>query len=100
RPLLGHGPQATKPLISEGFEEVGLDVNYSHFHNGFLNAWIEAGAIGALSLLAIFVVALYLAARVLARTDAADARLGAIMLIVVSAIYVVSGMTGVLVGHD
>lgn len=100
KPILGHGPQATRPLINEGFKQVGLDVHYSHFHNGFLNAWVEAGAVGALSLTAMFVVALYLAARTLARTNVAEARLGAIMLIVVSATYVVSGMTGVLVGHD
>ena len=33
--------------IREGFREIGLDVNYSHFHNGYLNAWVEAGIVGA-----------------------------------------------------
>jgi O-antigen ligase len=99
-PIVGHGPQSTKPLISEGFKETGLDVFYSHFHNGFLNAWVEAGVFGALSLAAIFAVAAGAAIRTLARTGAADARLGAVMLIVVVVTYVVSGLTGILVGHD
>jgi O-antigen ligase len=100
KPILGHGPQATKPLIHEGFKKVGLDAEFSHFHNGFLNAWVEAGAVGALSLAVLFVTALYLGVGTLARTEDPYARLGAIMLIVVSATYAVSGMTGILVGHD
>ena len=99
-PIVGHGPQSTKPLINKGFEEVGLDVHYSHFHNGFLNAWVETGMIGCLSLAAIFVVAACLAVRTLSRAADADARLGAAMLLVVVTTYPVSGLTGILVGHD
>ncbi|MEP9385683.1 O-antigen ligase [Mesorhizobium sp. KR9-304] len=100
RPIVGHGPQSTRTLINRGFEEVGLDVHFSHFHNGLLNAWVEAGIVGALSLAAIFVVAAWLGVGTLARTTAAEARLGAVMLIVVATTYFVSGLTGILVGHD
>ena len=77
-----------------------LDVRFSHFHNGFLNAWVETGIFGALALAAIFVVAAWLAVRTLARATSADAKLGGVMLLVVVTTYPVSGMTGILVGHD
>jgi O-antigen ligase len=99
-PILGHGAQSTRSLIGRGFEEVGLDVHYSHFHNGLLNAWVEAGIVGAVSLAAIFVVAVWLGAATLARAKAVEARLGGVMLIVVATTYLVSGMTGIMVGHD
>lgn len=99
-PIIGHGPQSTKPFITEGFKKVGLKVFYSHFHNGFLNAWVEAGVVGAFSIGAIFLVAAYLGVRSLARATTADAKLGGIMLVVVSVTYVVSSLTGILVGHD
>lgn len=99
-PIVGHGPQSTRPLIHEGFKKIGIEVHYSHLHNGFLNAWVEAGLVGMLSLAAIFIVAAYLAARTLATAADADVRLGAIMLIILVATYVVNGMAGILVGHD
>jgi O-antigen ligase len=100
-PIIGHGPQSTRGLIHEGFKKIGLDdVYYSHFHNGFLNAWVEAGILGALSLAAIFVVAAFLAMGTLAATTDANARLGAIILIALVANYVVNGLAGILVGHD
>lgn len=99
-PIIGHGPQSTKPLIHNGFEKLGMDINYSHLHNGFLNAWVEAGIVGVLSLTAIFVVAAWLAIRTLAMTTDADARFGAVMLIVLVTTYVLNGLVGILIGHD
>ena len=40
RPLFGHGLQNRRALISE------LDLSYSHFHNGFLTAFVDSGLIG------------------------------------------------------
>lgn len=99
-PLLGHGPQATRPLIRDGLRQIGLDAGYSHLHNGFLTAWVEAGIIGMLSLMAVFGVAAYLAVRTLATTSAADARLGAILLVALVTTYVVNGLVGIILGHD
>lgn len=99
-PLLGHGPQAVKPLIIEGFKRSGLEGGYTHFHNGFLTAWIEAGLLGVLALAAIFVAAPVLAVRTLMRTATAEVVLGAVMLIAVTITYVVCGLTGIIVGHD
>ena len=80
-PIVGHGPQATRALINDGFEKIGLDVYYTHFHNGFLNAWVETGILGVLSLAAIFVVALYLGCGTLAASASPEERLGAAILI-------------------
>ena len=100
-PIVGHGPQATKALIKDGFEKVGVEATYTHFHNGFLTAWVETGILGVLSLAAVFVVAACLGVRTLATTaTSAEARLGAVILIAVATTYVVSGLTGILVGHD
>lgn len=99
-PLLGHGPQASKAIIHKGFETAGLDVNYTHFHNGFLNAWVETGILGLLSLAAMFIVAAWLGIRTLATAKSAERRLGAVMLIALSITYTIGGLTGILVGHD
>jgi O-antigen ligase len=87
-------------LIHEGFEKIGLQVSNSHFHNGFLNAWVEAGIFGMISLAAVFVVAASLAVRTLAAPSSAETRLGAIILVSLVITYLVNGLTGMLVGHD
>ncbi len=56
-------PRRRKLFIRNSFEKLGIDVNYSHFHNGFLNAWVEAGIVGMLALTAVFVVAAWLCGR-------------------------------------
>ncbi len=99
-PIIGHGPQSTKDLIRGGFAKMGIDKAYSHLHNGFLNAWVETGIVGMLSLMALFVVAGYIAVKTLATTAVSHARLGAIMLIGLVTTYVVDGLFGILVGHD
>ena len=75
-PIVGHGPQATKALIKDGFEKVGMEATYTHFHNGFLNAWVETGILGVLSLAAVFVVAACLGVRTLARGNVRRGQIG------------------------
>lgn len=100
KPLLGHGPQASKPRIREGFAKLGVEARYTHFHNGFLTAWVEAGLLGLLSLAGIFVAAASIAVRTLARTDNDNQRLGATILLAAAIVYVLNGLTGALIGHD
>ena len=75
-------------------------MSYSHFHNGFLNAWVETGFLGAISLAAIFVIAASIGMRTLAGARDPTERLGAVILIVLVTTYIVSGLTGILVGQD
>jgi O-antigen ligase len=100
-PLFGHGVGASQLLIKQGFQDqFALSLGFSHFHNGFLTALVQAGILGALTLAAIFVVAAGNAARVLRNSSDPIERFGATMIVVVVITYLTSGMTGILVGHD
>ncbi|WP_292395043.1 O-antigen ligase [Mesorhizobium sp.] len=100
-PLFGHGVGATPLLMKQGFQEqFGMDKGFSHFHNGFLTALVEAGIVGAVTLAAIFVVATRNAARVLRTSSDPVERFGATMIIIVVITYLTGGMVGILVGHD
>jgi O-antigen ligase len=100
KPILGHGPQATRQIIREGFAADGLEAHYTHFHNGFLTAWVEAGIVGVLSLLGVLVVALWAAAKTLFATPNENQRLGAAILSATVIVYAVNGATAILLGHD
>ncbi|CDX11120.1 O-antigen polymerase [Mesorhizobium sp. ORS 3324] len=100
-PIFGHGISASRALMKQGFhDQFGMDQGFSHFHNGFLSALVEAGLLGALALAAIFAVAAWNAARVARRSADPVERFGATMLVVTVITYVIGGMTGVIVGHD
>ncbi|MET2827787.1 O-antigen ligase family protein [Mesorhizobium shangrilense] len=100
-PLFGHGMGAATPLMLQGFQErYGMAEGFSHFHNGFLTALVEAGILGAVTLAAIFVVAARNAAKVLRASIDPIERFGATMIVIVVITYLTAGMTGILVGHD
>lgn len=100
-PLFGHGVGASPALIKQGFlDQFGITKGFSHFHNGFLNALVEAGILGAVALAAIFVVAAQNAAWVLRTSSDPLERFGATMIIILVITYLTGGMVGILVGHD
>lgn len=100
-PFFGHGTSASRALTQEGFKErFGTNQGFNHFHNGFLTAVVEAGLLGALALAAIFGVAVWNAAKVLRLSADPVERFGATMIVVTVIIYVIGGLTGILVGHD
>lgn len=100
-PLFGHGVGATQTLIKQGFQDqFGMDAGFSHFHNGFLTALVQAGILGAVTLAAIFVVAAWNAALVLRNSTDPIERFGATMIVIVLITYLTAGMTGILIGHD
>lgn len=100
-PLFGHGMGAAMPIMLQGFQErYGMAEGFSHFHNGFLTALVEAGILGAATLAAIFVVAARNAAKVLRTSIDPIERFGATMIVIVVITYLTAGMTGILVGHD
>jgi len=50
-PIFGHGIAASQALMHQGFQDqFGLDRGFSHFHNGFLTALVQAGLLGAITL--------------------------------------------------
>lgn len=100
-PIFGHGISASRDLMKQGFhDQFGLEAGFSHFHNGFITALVEAGLLGALALAAIFIVAAWNAARVLRLSADPVERFGATMILATLITYFVGGMTGIIVGHD
>ncbi|MBZ9756912.1 O-antigen ligase family protein [Mesorhizobium sp. ESP6-5] len=100
-PLFGHGMSASRAISQQGFEkEYGASQGFNHFHNGFLTALVQAGLVGALTLAAIFIVAISNATRVLRLSADPLERFGATMVVVTVIVYLVGGLTGILVGHD
>lgn len=100
-PVFGHGISASRELMTQGFhDQFAMDQGFSHFHNGFLTALVEAGLLGALALAAIFVVAAWNATRVLRLSADAVERFGATMVVVTVITYLIGGLTGIMVGHD
>ncbi len=100
-PVVGYGPQWARDLIRDGFRErFGMTVDFSHFHNGFLTAWIESGLAGVAALFAVLAVAAANAVTVLKRSRAPTEIFGAALLAITVMTYVVHGMTGLMIGHD
>ena len=101
-PIFGHGIAASRELIKDGFHnQFNMpSVGFSHFHNGFLTALVQAGLLGAITLAAVFVVAARNAAIVLRTSTDAIERFGATMIVVTVITYLIGGLTGILVGHD
>ncbi|MEP6565018.1 MAG: O-antigen ligase [Mesorhizobium sp.] len=100
-PLFGHGVSASQALIKQGLlDQFAIKKGFSHFHNGFLTALVEAGIVGAVSLAAIFVVAAGNAAKVLRISADPLERFGATMIVVTVITYLTAGLAGILVGHD
>lgn len=99
-PLFGVGPQNSAREIDLGLQrDMGIDFSYTHFHNGFLTASVEAGVLGGASLCAIFIAALLVAMRG-SRGATGPERFGRSMLSATVTVYLIGGMTGILFGHD
>ena len=100
-PIFGHGMQATGSIIRQGLhDKFGLDFAFSHFHNGFLTTLVEAGIVGAAALAAVFLTATKNAASVLRNSIDPNERFGATMIVITVMTYLISGMTGIIAGHD
>jgi len=100
-PIFGHGIAASQALMKQGFhDQFGMTMGFSHFHNGFLTALVQAGLPGAITLAAIFVVAALNAANVLRVSADPLERFGATMVVVTVIVYLIGGLTGILLGHD
>ncbi|EKF19841.1 O-antigen ligase family protein [Nitratireductor pacificus] len=101
RPILGYGMQSTESLIREHLIlDYSLDSGFTHFHNGFLTAFVEGGIFSGGAVLVILAAMLVVATRIL-RGDADEtARFGALLLLVVSLVHAGSGLVNLIFGHD
>lgn len=89
-PVFGHGPAVSdtkKPEL----------IGYSHLHNFVLNAMVRSGLAGVAAVLALFFVPLWVLVR---RRGDAISLFGVAMLLTLQAAYLMSGLVGIMLGHD
>lgn len=98
RPILGYGPGNERSEIAEKTAEIGGQAfAYSHAHNALLNAALRSGLVGVVALLAVLV--LPFAAVFRAKKDEVGWA-GFHTMTGILAVYVCSGTTGLMLGHD
>lgn len=101
RPLLGNGPQNTRAIIRENLaENFGIGRSFTHFHNGFLTLLVESGILGGGAVIAVFLLAAWMALRNLRAASDENARFGAMLLLTLVVTYGVSGSVNIVLGHD
>jgi O-antigen ligase len=98
RPLLGYGPGNVEGKISEIDEDFGTPVgSFTHFHNVVINELVRAGVVGLVALMSMFAVPLYF----VFRAPKTELRSWALAMLTGSqAAYLLSGMAGIMIGHD
>ncbi|WP_245447496.1 O-antigen ligase [Nitratireductor sp. OM-1] len=100
-PILGHGMQNTSALIKEHvLRDFGIEVGFTHFHNGFMTIFIEGGIVAGCAVIAMFAVITVYAIKSLGNKEDPLARLGGAMLLMLAAVYAGGGSVNVMFGHD
>ncbi|SEB89899.1 O-antigen ligase [Nitratireductor aquibiodomus] len=100
-PLFGHGMQNVSTLIREGVEQnFGIQVGFTHFHNGFLTILVEGGIVAGLAIIAMFALITVIAVRSLAKAEDRLERLGGVVLLILAAVYAGGGTVNLIFGHD
>ncbi|MCR4268274.1 O-antigen ligase [Nitratireductor sp. ZSWI3] len=99
--LIGHGVQNTAALIGEHLgADYGVGRSFSHFHNGFITAFVEGGVLSGGAVIGIFATILVIALRTLQDNEEPTARFGALILVALFCVYVVGGSVNLIFGHD
>lgn len=97
-PLIGQGPQNRMSVV---FKTLNLpadkQMTFTHVHNGFLNAAVDGGILGILGVLSLLAAPL-IAARSKEPGPGRDLATAISLLLVTS--YVITGMFGIMFGHD
>ena len=97
-PLIGHGAQNRMAIVYETLNlPVEKKMTFTHVHNGFLNAAVDGGILGILGVLALL-AAPVVAARSKKPGPGRDLATAISLLLVTS--YVITGMFGIMFGHD
>lgn len=96
RPLLGHGPGREEELLAERTAGSGEQLSFGHFHNFVLQAWARSGVPGALAVLLMLAAPVWVARR----PHDGVGRAGYALICTIAATYLLSGLLGIMVGHD
>lgn len=98
KPFLGQGPgKSAALLIAKTKERSGVTLEVSHFHNAALTELARAGVVGFLALASMLVVPFAFCLR--AKKDDAGMA-GFFILCAAQCAYLLSGLTGIMFGHD
>jgi O-antigen ligase len=98
RPIFGHGPgNAMEMPVGRRDTEAVQRLGYTHFHNFLLNAMVRSGLIGVTAILLMLVLPIWICARK-PRDETGD--FGFAMLLSIELAYVLSGVFGIMLGHD
>ena len=101
KPLLGHGAGNIRALISQHLgTNYDLTVGFSHFHNIVVNTLVEGGVMALVGLVLMIALPILAALRVLMRGPDRAARFGATLIFVYFSMFVVTGMTNIVLHHD
>ena len=97
-PLFGQGPGHAAQLLGEGTKAItGRNFHFSHYHNVFLNFAVRDGILGVLAILGLIFVP-PLACMRNARTEIGA--YGLAFVLSIETCYLLSGLFGIMFGHD
>lgn len=97
-PLVGQGPQNRMQSVNRALDlPPEKYMLFTHVHNGFLNAAVDGGVLGVLALL-LLLSAPIVAARLKEPGPGRDLTTALSLLLVTA--YVITGMFGIMFGHD
>lgn len=96
--LIGYGPQNRMSIVNETLNlPAEKQMTFTHVHNGFLNAAVDGGILGILGVLTLL-AAPVIAARSKEAGPGRDLATAIALLLIAG--YVITGMFGIMFGHD
>src|SRR5690606_6227335 len=97
----GHGAGNLQDLIRTNLTaQFGMSRGYTHFHNVFLNTMVEGGLAAVATLIAMIAVPLTVAFRVLSAPSQETERFGAVLLLLILTMFLMTGLTNLVLRHD
>lgn len=98
QPIFGYGAQNRMAVAERHLpQEIASNVSVTHLHNAFLNVAVDAGLIGVAALVLALSAPILAAAKKEAGAERNASMAIALMLV---ASYVITGMFGIMFGHD
>lgn len=100
-PIIGHGQAETGHFVSIALKQrYGINLSFTHFHNGFLTAAVEMGTLGVIATISIFIVLIRNAVLALRVKTDPYARFGGTLLMSTAIVYFCMGSVNLMFGHD
>ncbi len=98
-PFLGYGVQNRMEAVAANIPGAGgeLALRFSHAHNGFLSVALDGGILGLAAVIGVLAMPIVIA---MAAPKDGDYKRRLFLAILVSAVYVIAGMTQIMFRHD